>query len=389
MQLITTTDDLVTFCQRLGATETGPDAFITVDTEFMREQTFWSQLCLIQVAGSEEAALIDPLAPGLDLTPFLDLLYAAAPLKVLHAARQDLEIFYNMTGQVPQAIFDTQAAALVLGFGESVAYETLVRQFTHHKLDKGQRFTDWSVRPLTDAQIRYALDDVVPLRLVYQSMLRLLRQKQRETWFDTELDILKRATTYALHPENAWTRLKVGNRPPRILARIQALAEAREREAQAQNKPRGRILKDEALIELALHGVDTPESLKQNSRLLRRLAGVKVPSFTFMAIAAADALGENQLPAVPGRPAQLRVSNAVMEILKLWLRTCSGRLGVVERLIATSHDLELLAADGPNAATHVLEGWRYDVFGREALQLIQGDVAMTVKGGKVTLVELS
>ncbi len=389
MHFITTTSDLVAFCQRLIEQETQPDAFITVDTEFMREQTFWSQLCLIQVAGSAEAAIIDPLAPGIDLQPFLDLMYASHPLKVLHAARQDLEIFFNMTGEVPQAIFDTQVAGLVLGFGESVAYETLVRQYTHHRLDKGQRFTDWSVRPLTDAQKTYALDDVVPLRQVYESMLRLLRQKDRESWFESELEVLRRKETYALHPEQAWTRLKVGNRPPRVLARIKTLAAAREREAQAANKPRGRILKDDVLIELALHGVASREEMQKNQRLQRRLAGVKIPAFVYEAIGAADHLQEHELPEVVGRPQQLRVSNAVMEILKLWLRTCSGRLGVVERLIASSQDLELIAAEGDKAQTPVLQGWKYEVFGREALQLIAGQVAMTIKKGRVTLVPLN
>ncbi len=370
MSLITETASLAAFCGRLRGAE-----FVTVDTEFMRETTYWAKLCLVQVAGPDEAYCIDPLAPGIDLQPLYDLLADPAILKVFHAGRQDLEIFFNATKSVPTPVFDTQVAAMVCGFGDQVGYETLVAKLAGARLDKSQRFTDWSLRPLTERQVTYALADVTHLRKAYTALSKTLKQTGRSGWLDEELGTLLDPATYQNDPKDSWRRIKARTRSPRMLAVLQSLAAWRENTAQALDMPRQRVAKDDALLELAASMPANAEDIKR-SRLAKPLASGKFVDGVLAAVAAARALPEDQCPKLEKSDGwDNQAPRAMVDLLKLLLKTISEKHNVAQRLIATSDELEDIA-NADEADVPAMHGWRRELFGNEALKLKHGKIAI-------------
>lgn len=370
MTLITDTAALAAFCDRLSQTE-----FVTVDTEFMRETTYWAKLCLVQMAGPDEAHCVDPLAPGINLKPLYDLLANPKVLKVFHAGRQDLEIFYTATTQVPTPIFDTQIAAMVCGFGDQVGYETLVAKLAGAHLDKSQRFTDWSQRPLTDRQVKYALGDVTHLRKVYAALSKKLEKSGRLPWLQEETDTLTDPATYRVEPREAWRRIRARTRAPRLLCVLRELASWRELTAQALDMPRQRVAKDDALLELAASMPVTADDIKR-SRLAKSLASGKYVDGVLAAIAKGRSVPENECPK-PDRhdSGDNPAPRAIVELLKLLLKTKSDSHHVAQRLIATSDDVEAIALDD-QADVPALHGWRRELFGEDALKLKHGKLAI-------------
>jgi ribonuclease D len=383
MSLITETASLAAFCDRLRGT-----AFVTVDTEFMRETTYWAKLCLVQVAGPDEAHCIDPLAPGIDLAPLYALLADTAVLKVFHAGRQDLEIFFHATGAVPTPVFDTQVAAMVCGFGDQVGYETLVGRLAGARLDKSQRFTDWSLRPLTERQVKYALADVTHLRKAYTALVRTLEQTGRTGWLREELATLVDPATYRNEPQEAWRRIKARVRSPRLLAVLRALAAWRETTAQAMDLPRQRVAKDDALLELAASLPASVDDIKR-SRLAKPLASGRYVDGVLAAVAAGRAVPEADCPRVDRDDGwDNQAPRAVVELLKLLLKTRSETHNVAQRMIATSDDIEALA-QSDTADVPALHGWRRELFGNDALKLKHGKLAigLSADGQKVEVFE--
>jgi ribonuclease D len=379
--IITDTEALSAFCARLSGVP-----FITVDTEFMRESTFWAQLCLIQMAGPDEAAIIDPLAQGLDLAPFYRLMADARVTKVFHAARQDIEIFVKQAGAVPYPIFDTQIAAMVCGYGDQVSYDQLVSRITGDQIDKSSRFTDWSHRPLSAKQVAYAISDVTHLRDIYLSLFAQLAEQDRTTWLDEEMAVLADVETYRTHPEDAWQRLKLRVKKPRQLAVLQGLAAWREREAQSRDVPRSRVLKDEAIYEIALQQPQDAEALGR----LRTIPRGFERSSTARAILAAAAevyeLPESALPRLPRPRAAPEHASAAAELLKVLLKMVAEEQGVAARIIASTEDLERIAADDPDVPA--LRGWRRKLFGEQALALKRGELALSMSRRGVVAVGL-
>ncbi|MBN8913448.1 MAG: ribonuclease D [Rhizobiales bacterium] len=377
MRVITSTSALSETCSRLAAGD-----YVTVDTEFMREQTFWPDLCLIQLASPSEEAIVDPLAPGLDLAPFYRLMADPSVVKVFHAARQDIEIVYAEAGLIPTPVFDTQIAAMVCGFGESVSYVNLVKKITGRDLDKSSRFTDWSRRPLSDKQLVYALGDVTHLRDIYTHLKAELEVTSRESWLDEEMAELTAPATYESHPENAWQRLKMRVKNRKALAVLIELAAWRERQAQAQDVPRGRILRDEALYDIANQ---QPTSLDKLSEL-RTLSDGFARSQRAKDIIEAVQLGLERdpktLPALPHSQPMSAEATATMELLKVLLKASAARHRVAPRLIADSSDLERIASE-PEPDVPALKGWRRQLFGEDALKLKRGDLALTLHKGEV------
>jgi len=364
-------------------------SFVTVDTEFMRENTYWPDLCLIQIADSEEAAAIDPKAPGLDLTPLLDLLVENEEvLKIFHAGGQDLEIVHNLTGKTPYPLFDTQVAAMALGMGEQVGYSNLVESMLGVKLDKGARFTDWSRRPLDKRQIDYAIADVTHLAMLFPRMLDKLRKTGRGQWLDQEMERLGDVASYLVVPELAWTRIKAPSRKPEALGRLKALAAWREREARSKNLPRGRIAKDETLADLAGNPPRGQADLAKVRGLSSSWASNDIGRRLMEALAAATPLPEAEMPARDDRKPGLGKEGAlVADLLKLLLKVRAREADVAPKLIARSDDLEALAA-GRREGIAMLEGWRYDVFGKDALALVEGRLAFSVKNGRMAMSEV-
>jgi ribonuclease D len=370
--IITDSEELSAFCARLS---TAP--FVTVDTEFLRENTFWAQLCLVQMAGPDEAAIIDPLAPGIDLSPFYRLMADERITKVFHAARQDIEIFVKQAGAVPHPIFDTQIAAMVCGYGDQVSYDQLVARVTGDQIDKSSRFTDWTQRPLAPKQIAYAISDVTHLRDIYLSLSAQLAEQGRTTWLDEEMAVLTDIETYRTHPEDAWLRLKMRVKKPRQLAVLQALAAWREREAQARDVPRGRVLKDDAIYEIAMQQPRDQESLARLRTIPRGFERSNVGRALVGVVEGAFAIPESDLPRVPRpRPAPEHAS-AAAELLKVLLKMVAEEQGVASRIIASTDDLERIAADD-NADVPALKGWRRQLFGEQALALKRGDLALSM-----------
>jgi ribonuclease D len=355
-------------------------AFCTVDTEFMRDRTYWPRLCLVQVGGEEEAAAIDPLAPGIDLTPLLDLMGDTAVLKVMHAARQDLEIFYRL-GRMPLPLFDTQVAAMVCGFGEEVAYDTLVSRLAKAHLDKSSRFTDWARRPLTPAQITYALGDVTHLRTVYRALVEEIERRGRTAWVEEELFGLTDPALFEPPAEEAWKRLKIRTRDRQFLAIVQELATWREQEARRRDLPRARIIRDDLLMEVAASRPRSAEELRSLERVnvdRESAAGIVAT------VAKALAIPKDQLPRLPEQVQLPRGIGPTVDLLRVLLKQRSEAEDVAQRLIATGSDLEAIAADD-QAQVPALHGWRLDLFGRDALALKRGDLALTTGEGRVTL----
>jgi ribonuclease D len=382
MNLITDSAALAQFCERQKGAE-----FITVDTEFMRERTYWPILCLVQIAGPEEAVAIDTLAPGIDLVALLALMNDTATLKVFHASRQDLEIFYHLSGAVPQPLFDTQIAAMVCGFGDSVSYETLVHKLAGATLDKASRFTDWSHRPLTERQINYALGDVIHLRTVYEKMQQRLAKNGRASWFAEEMAALADPALYRTDPAEAWRRFRLrGRADSRFLAVLRSLAGWREAAAQQRDLPRQRILRDEALIEIASHAPRSVEALARTRGLGRGIAEGRLGKEILDAVAEGIA-DQNPPPAVPQKAQNRPGLGPLIELLRVLLKQRCEDFEVAQKLVASSDDLEAIAADD-QAEVPALSGWRREVFGADALALKHGALALTAGRNGIELVAL-
>jgi len=379
--LITTSEELASLVERL---KTQP--FIAVDTEFMRENTYWPELCLIQVASIEEAAAIDPLASGIDLKPLLDLLVNNEEvLKVFHAGGQDLEIVHNLTGKTPYPLFDTQIAAMALGHGEQVGYSNLIESLLGHSLDKGARFTDWSRRPLDKRQIDYAIADVTHLATVFPKMVDKLRRNGRGAWLDEEMERLADPSSFAFEPEDAWKRLKLPSRNPAVLGRLKAVAAWRETEARSKNLPRGRIIKDDTLSEVVLHPPKTQDDLGKVRGLSAGWRTNDIGARLMAAIAAAKPLEADELPdREPRRPGLTKDAVLVSDLLKLLLKIRSKEIGVAARLIARADELEALAA-GVRKDLKILSGWRFEQFGKDSLDLVEGRLGFGVENGKLRM----
>jgi ribonuclease D len=382
MSLISDSAALAEFCARQKGAE-----FITVDTEFMRERTYWPVLCVVQVAGPEEAVAIDALASGLDLAPLLALMNDPAMLKVFHAARQDLEIFFHLSDAVPHPLFDTQIAAMVCGFGDSVSYETLVRKLAGAQLDKASRFTDWSHRPLTERQIKYALGDVIHLRTVYERLQQRLAKNGRASWFAEEMAALEDPSLYRADPAEAWRRFRLrGKADSRFLAVLRALAAWRETAAQQRDLPRGRILRDEALIEIASHAPQRAEALARTRGLAKGIAEGRLGKEILDAVAAGLA-DPDPPPAVPQKAQNPPGLGPLIELLRVLLKQRCEDFEVAQKLVASADDLEAIAADDA-AAVPAMTGWRREVFGADALALKHGALALTAGRNRIELVPL-
>ena len=379
--LITDSASLANLCTRLAQAD-----FITVDTEFMRESTYYPELCLIQIADVNEAAAIDPMAPGIDLTPLLDLLTNNEDvLKVVHAGGQDIEIIYNLTGKTPHPLFDTQVAAMALGQGEQIGYSNLVDSWLGISVDKGARFTDWARRPLDARQIEYAIGDVTHLAKIFPKMLERLRKTGRGVWLDQEMERLADPANYANDPDQAWKRVRISGRKPDVLGRLKALARWRELEAQGKDLPRGRIVKDETLGDLAGHPPRRQADLAKVRGLSATWASNDIGGRLMAALESAAPLSADELPPRDDRKPGLGKDGAlVADLLKLLLKIRARDIDVASRLLARSEELEALAA-GVRTGLPMLEGWRFDQFGRDALDLVEGRLGFAVKGGKLTM----
>lgn len=358
-------------------------SWITIDTEFLRDKTYYPLLCLVQVAAPEGPAYaIDPLAKGLDLTPLFDLMANENVLKVFHAARQDLEIFVNMAGKVPKPVFDTQVAAMVAGHGDQIGYLNLVQDICGQRLDKGAQFTDWSRRPLTEKQLTYALDDVIWLRDVYRHLSGELKQRGRLDWVKEEMEFLTHLDTYSNPPEDSWKRLKLRTDKPQAIAILMEVCKWREEEAQKRNVPRQRILRDETILDLAVHAPRNAEELKHIRNLGADVANGKLGAAIMAAIERAVAKPKNEIPKQDKKKPLPPSLAPMVEMMKLLLRIVSSENEVAGRLIASPEEIEDIARDD-NADVPPMKGWRFDVFGKEVLDLKHGRVALLVKGDEI------
>ena len=379
MHLITKTEDLAEACARLAQSP-----FTAIDTEFMREQTFWPKLCLIQMAGEGTEALVDSLAPGLDLQPFFDLMVNERVLKVFHSGRQDIEIVHHLAGIIPHPIFDTQVAAMVCGFGESVSYSMLVKRLLNHNLDKTSRFTDWSRRPLSDRQLVYALGDVEHLRDLYPQLQSQLDKSERASWLTEEMAVLTDPATYELHPEQAWKRLKMRVKNAKALGVLMELAAWREREAQTQDVPRARVLKDDALYDIATQAPRSTEELGSLRSLHNGFARSSRGRAVLDAVSRGLERDPKSLPRIERGEPTPPEAQAVVDLLRVLLKSTAGHHGVAPKLIATSDELEDIARSD-DADVPMLKGWRKKLFGDDALKLKRGELALRIKDGEVTV----
>jgi ribonuclease D len=379
--MITDTQALSEFCLRVRTAD-----YITVDTEFMREKTYWPILCLVQIAGPDEADCIDALADGIDLTPLYDLMADDSILKVFHAARQDLEIFFHQAGQVPHPVFDTQVAAMVCGFGDSVGYEALITELVKARIDKGSRFTDWTLRPLSERQIDYALADVTHLRPAYEKLAAMLHDNERESWLEEEMAALESPDTYNGNPSEAYRRIKARNTTARMLAVLRELAAWRESEAQRRNVPRNRVLRDESLVEIAHHTPKSADQLARTRGLGDKLAHGNYGQHILEAIKKGQALPDNECPKPVRKQKLPKGLGPVTDLLKVLLKMKSEDSDVAGKLLASAADIELIAAFGEDADVRAMKGWRRDVFGDHALKLRAGELSLAVKGKKLNLI---
>lgn len=381
MELITKTNDLAKLCADLAH-----DDFITVDTEFMRETTYYPILCLIQIAGEKTNGLIDPMAEGLDLSPFFDLMNNSKILKVFHAARQDIEIIVNLAGVVPHPVFDTQIAAMVCGFGDQVGYEAIVRKLAKVQIDKSSRFTDWSRRPLTEKQLAYALSDVTHLRVVYEKLGEDIAKSGRAAWLEEENAILMSADTYRTAPEDAWKRIKVRLKSKKQLGVLMAIAAWREREAQEKDVPRGRVIKDDAVAEIATQMPDTKESLNQLRALPRGFGNSRIGDAIISAVKLGLAMDAKVLPQPDqGRDEVSDATQAAAEVLKLALKIICEQEGIAPKLMGSSAEIEAVA-ESDEADVPMLKGWRREAFGGLAIEIKQGKAMIGFRNGKAAIV---
>jgi ribonuclease D len=382
MTMISDSSALLDFCQRQATAE-----FVTIDTEFIRDNSYWPKLCLVQVAGDEEAVAIDPLAEAIDLAPLLGLLAAPAILKVFHAARQDLEIFYHMTGKLPAPVFDTQVAAMVCGYGDQASYEKLVASIAKARVDKASRFSDWSRRPLTQRMLDYALSDVTHLRKIYQALATQLADNGRSEWLAEEMDRLTDPATYALDPDQAWKRLKSRSRDRRYLAVLQHLAAWREREAQERDLPRNRVLRDEQLLDIAAHAPTKVEILARTRGLSNDYARGRLGRGILATVAEALALPGEALPKAPAVKRNEEAPAPLVDLLRVMLKHKCDEHGVAQKLVASANDLDQIALDD-EAQVPAMSGWRRELFGKDALALKHGKLALSAQGGTVRLIPL-
>lgn len=382
--LITTTEDLAALCERLGKSD-----FVAVDTEFMRENTYYPLLCLVQVGNEEEAAAIDPLAEGIDLAPLFELLTDNENvLKVFHAGGQDVEIVYNFTGKTPHPIFDTQVAMMAISQSEQIGYANLVESWLGKTIDKGARFTDWSRRPLTDRQIEYAIGDVTYLAKIFPKVLRRLIKTGRGEWLNAEMERLADPANYANDLDLAWRRIRAPSRNAVVLGRLKALAAWRETEAQQKDIPRGRIMRDETLADIASHPPKKQEDLAKVRGLSQAWKDNDIGRRLMRVLNAAEPLPDEEMPEKPKRGAPLGKEGAlVADLLKLLLKIRTREIDVAARLLARSEELEALAAGTRNLP--VLEGWRYEVFGRDALELVEGRLGFGVENGRLKMTRIT
>ncbi len=381
--MIETTADLEAACQQLARSN-----YITIDTEFLRETTFWPELCLIQMASPDLAVIVDPMAKGIDLAPFFALMANPEVIKVFHAARQDIEIIFHLGNLIPHPIFDTQVAAMVCGFGDSVSYDQLVNRVTGTQIDKSSRFTDWSRRPLTDKQLDYALADVTHLRDIYKYLAAELEREGRSLWLTEEMAILEARDTYDLHPDDAWQRLKMRVKKPIELAVLKTVAAWREREARARNVPRGRILKDDAIYEIAQQQPKDAEALARLRTIPKGWERSGAGTAVIEAVNEALAIPKADLPKMPRQSHTPEGAAAAGEMLKVLLKLIAEKQGVAAKIIANSDDLDKIAAEGDKADVGALKGWRRELFGETALKLINGEVALRFVDKKIETVEL-
>lgn len=382
MRLITTTEDLDAFCRSLAEA-----SFVTVDTEFMRERTYWPQLCLVQLGGPQDAAAVDALAPGIDLAPLFALMRDTRVLKVFHAARQDLEIFHKLMGEMPAPVFDTQVAAMVCGFGEQAAYDTLAARLAKAQIDKSSRFTDWSKRPLSERQLHYAISDVTHLRVVYEKLQAKLDRNQRTGWLSEEMATLTDPRTYSMDPDEAWRRLKPRNPSPRLVAVLRELAAWREREAQRVDVPRQRILRDEAVLEIAAHAPQSTEELARTRGLSKGMVEGKQGTAILAAVKRGLEAPPESLPDRAPRSHRQPPPAAVIDMLKVLLRLKCDEAGVASKLVANVADLERIAL-GDYDGVPALTGWRREVFGEAALRVKEGRLGFILRGDNLALVEI-
>ena len=381
MNIVTTTSELETVCARLSSA-----GFITVDTEFMRDSTFFSKLCLIQMAGPNDEIIVDPLAPGIDLTPFYDLMRNKKVVKVFHAARQDIEIFWNDAKAIPDPLFDTQIAAMVCGFGDSAGYETLVNRLTKGSVDKSSRFTDWSRRPLSEKQLHYAMGDVTHLRTIYEVLAKRLTQSERVRWVAEEMALLQDPTIYETQPENAWLRIKTRIKNRKGLAVLVEVAAWRERQAQERNQPRSRILKDDALSEIAMQMPRSVEELDRLRSVPKGMANSRTAANLLEAVERGLNMPDSQIPIIEEAKPLPSGIGPLVELLKVLLSMRCEENDVAQKLIAKVSDLEQIAAYD-DAQVPAMNGWRREVFGNDALRLKRGEISLSAKGRKIILIE--
>jgi ribonuclease D len=379
MEIVRTTEALEALCARLSTAE-----FVTVDTEFMRETTFWPKLCLVQIASMDEAAIIDPLEEGLSLEPLFALLVDQSTMKVFHAARQDIEIFHHLSGRVPTPIFDTQVAAMVCGFGDSVAYDQIVQKVTGSVVDKSSRFTNWAERPLSEAQLAYALADVTHLRAVYTHLRDTLAEKGRTEWVAEEMALLAAEETYDLKPEDAWRRLKGRARTPVELGVLQEVAALREREARERDVPRNRVMKDDVIYEVALQRPRTVEALGKLRSVSRGFERSRLGQKVLAAVNEVAERPVDGLPELPKRKPSIEGGSSAVELMKVLLKLAAERHGVAPKVIATVDDLESIVSGGDAPA---LSGWRRSVFGEDALRLKAGEIGIAFDGRQLRTIE--
>jgi len=385
MRTITTTEDLAAFC-----TAAKSEPYVTIDTEFLRERTYWSKLCLIQMAlpGKDgDAVLIDPIVgEAMSMEPLYDLFRHRHTVKVFHAARQDLEIFFVEGNVFPDPLFDTQVAAMVCGFGEQVGYETLVKKIAKENLDKTSRFTDWSRRPLSQAQMDYALCDVTHLRVIYEFLAAALTRNGRQMWVEEELEVLTNPATYTIHPDEAWLRIKTRTTSGRFLALVKELARFREEYSQKQNVPRSRVMKDDALLELASTRPTTYEDLGRSRLLQREGRKSDIADGILAAVKAGIDMRPEDMPKPDLSREQMQVNPALADLLRVLLKAKSEELGVAPKLIASAADLDAIAAGERDLDT--LRGWRAEAFGEDAMRLCRGEIALTAKGNDVRVIRV-
>ncbi len=381
MTIITTTADLAAACKRFARFEA-----VMIDTEFMRETTYWPKLCIVQLASPEEAVIVDAEAPDISLEPLFELLRNESVVKVFHAARQDIEIIFHRGRFIPAPVFDTQVAAMVCGFGDSISYDQLVQRLTGTRIDKSSRFTDWSRRPLTEKQTDYALADVTHLRDVYSALKKQLEEQNRTDWVREEMEILTSPETYELEPEHAWKRLKMRVRKPIELAVLREVAAWREREAQSRDVPRGRVLKDDAIYEIAAQQPTTAAMLAHLRTIPRGFERSRPAEDILANVRAAMEIPKDQLPKIPKAKPPVNGNGAAVDLLKVLLKMTSESHGVASKIIATVDDLEAIASDD-KADVPAMSGWRRELFGEAALRLKRGELSLAVKQNHVIRIE--